>query len=113
MILVQTLGTGCAACDKLAANARQAVEELGIDARVEQVGDIDVIISLEVLAVPALAINGHVMVNGGVPSVAEIKQMLTVHDAIAAEEQAGSVGASGSEGRQRGAAGKTGEKVPH
>ena len=113
MILVQTLGTGCAACDKLAANARQAVKELGIDARAEQVGDIDVIIGLEVLAVPALAINGHVTANGRVPSVAEIKQMLTVHDAIAAEEQAGLVGASGSGGRQRSAGDRTGEKVPH
>jgi small redox-active disulfide protein 2 len=113
MILVQTLGTGCRACDRLAANARQAVEELGIDARVEQVGDINVIISLEALAVPALAINGHVMVNGRVPSVAKIKQMLTVHDAIAAEEQARSDGASGSRGREDGAATKTGEKVPH
>lgn len=88
MILVQTLGTGCAACDKLAQNARRAVEELGIDARVEQVGDIDVIINLRVLAVPALAINGHVMVNGGVPSVTEIKHMLTVFDAIEDAEQA-------------------------
>lgn len=82
MILVQTLGTGCAACDKLAQNARQAVKEFGIDAQVEQVGDIDVILSLHVLAVPALAINGHVTVHGGVPSVMEIKHMLTVYDAI-------------------------------
>jgi len=87
MILVQTLGTGCAACDKLAQNARQAVEELGIDAKVQQVGDIDVIISLDVLAVPALAINGHVTVNGGVPSVTEIKHMLTVYDAIEETER--------------------------
>ena len=48
MILVQTLGTGCAACDKLASNARQAVEELGIQARVEQVGDIDVMLRLRI-----------------------------------------------------------------
>lgn len=88
MILVQTLGTGCAACDKLAQNARRAVEEIGIDAEVEQVGDIDVIIGLRALAVPALAINGHVTVNGGVSSVAEIKQMLTVFDAIQDAEQA-------------------------
>ncbi len=86
MILVQALGTGCAACDKLAQNVRRAVEELGIDARVEHVGDIDVIISLGVLAVPALAINGQVVVNGGVPSVSKIKHMLTVFDSIAAVE---------------------------
>lgn len=87
MILVQTLGTGCAACDKLAENARRAVEELGIDARVEQVGDIDVIISLNVLAVPALAIDGQVTANGRVPPVKEIKHMLTVFAAIHDEEQ--------------------------
>lgn len=87
MILVQALGTGCAACDKLAENARRAVEELGIDARVEQVGDIDVMIGLRALAIPALAVDGHVTVNGGVPSVAAIKHMLTVHDAIRDAEQ--------------------------
>ena len=94
MIRGQTLGTGCAACDRLAQNARRAVEELGIDAEVEQVGDIDVIISLRVLAVPALAINGHVTVNGGVPSVAEIKHMLTVFDAIQDAEEAQSLDAN-------------------
>lgn len=113
MILVQTLGTGCAACDKLAANARQAVEELGIDAHVEQVGDIDVILDLRALAAPALAINRDVTANGRVPSVTEIKQMLIVYDAIAAEEQAGSVGACAKEGRKDSVANRTGEKVPH
>jgi small redox-active disulfide protein 2 len=99
MILVQALGTGCGACDKLAANARRAVEELGIDARVEQVGDIEVIISLGVLAVPALAINGHVTVNGGVPSVAEIKHMLTVFDAIQEAEQSQSADTDPAQGK--------------
>ena len=93
MNLVQTLGTGCAACDTLASNARRAVEELGIDARVEQVGDIDVMLQLRILAVPALAINGEVTANGRVPSVEEIKQMLTVHDAIVAVEEADSADA--------------------
>lgn len=88
MILVQTIGTGCAACDKLAQNARRAVEELGLDAQVVQVGDIDVMLNLRVLAVPALAINGEVLVNGGVPSVETIKHMLTVYDAIQDAERA-------------------------
>lgn len=93
MILLQTLGTGCAACDKLARNARRAVEELGIDAEVAQVGDIYTILRLEVLAVPALAINGQVTVNGRVPSVEEIKHILTVFDAIRDAEEANGLGA--------------------
>jgi len=111
MILVQTLGTGCPACDKLAENARQAVEELGIDAQVEQVGDIDVILALRVLAVPALAINGEVTANGRVPSVTEIKQMLTVHDAIVAVERADSSGTSRTYDYER-SAGSTVAKIP-
>ncbi len=99
MIRVQTLGAGCAACDRLAQNARRAVEELGMDAEIEQVGDIDVILGLKVLAVPALAINGHVTVNGGVPSVVEIKHMLTVFDAIQDAEQAQSADTDPAQGK--------------
>ena len=77
MTLVQALGTGCAACDKVAWNARQAVRDLGIDAQVEHAGDIDVIIDLNVLAVPALAIDGKVKATGRVPSVEEIEEWLS------------------------------------
>lgn len=112
MILVQTLGTGCGACDKLAENARQAVEELGIDAHVEQVGDIDVILDLRVLAVPALAINGDVTANGRVPSVAEIRQMLTLHDTIVAVERVESVGAGRSQEHGHSAAIEAVARIP-
>ena len=38
---VQILGTGCPRCRKLEANARKTIEELGVDAEVEKVQDID------------------------------------------------------------------------
>ena len=74
--LIQVLGTGCAKCAKLKANADQAVAESGVDAMVEKVEDIGQITSFGVMMTPALVINGEVKVAGKVPSVEEIKELL-------------------------------------
>jgi small redox-active disulfide protein 2 len=73
---VQILGTGCAKCEKLAANAEAAIEQLQIDATVEKVTDIMEITSFGVMMTPALAVDGQVKVVGKVPSAEEIKQLL-------------------------------------
>jgi len=75
--LLQVLGTGCAKCAKLRENAETAVRELGIDASVEKVDDINVITGMGVMMTPALAIDGEVKVVGKVSSADEIKQLLT------------------------------------
>jgi small redox-active disulfide protein 2 len=74
---IQVLGTGCAKCTKLKDNAQQAVDDLGLDARVEKVEDINQITSFGVMMTPALAVDGEVRVVGKVPSADEIKQMLS------------------------------------
>jgi small redox-active disulfide protein 2 len=77
MKLIQVLGTGCAKCAKLKQNADQAVAELGIDATVEKIEDINTIVSFGVMMTPALAIDGEVKVVGKVSAPDEIKQLLT------------------------------------
>jgi small redox-active disulfide protein 2 len=74
--LVQVLGTGCAKCTKLKQNAEAAVAELGIEATVEKVEDIQTITGFGVMMTPALVVDGEVKVVGKVPSAAEIKQWL-------------------------------------
>ena len=76
MKLIQVLGTGCAKCTKLKANAEQAVQELGIEASVEKIEDINVITGFGVMMTPALAIDGEIKVVGKVSSPDEIKQLL-------------------------------------
>jgi small redox-active disulfide protein 2 len=63
---IQILGTGCPKCKTLEANARAAVSELGIDAEVEKVTDLESIIAMGVMMTPALAVDGIVKSVGRV-----------------------------------------------
>jgi small redox-active disulfide protein 2 len=53
-----------------------AIEELGIDAVVEKVQDINEIISRGVVATPAVAVDGKVVISGKIPSLDEVKKVL-------------------------------------
>ena len=66
---VQILGTGCPRCRKLEANARKAIEELGIAAEVKKVQDIKEITEFGVMMIPALAIDGKVKFSGEIAPV--------------------------------------------
>ena len=77
MIKIEVLGTGCAKCKRLYANADQAVKDLKISADIVKVEDIGEIISRGVMLPPALFINGEVQSEGRIPDVNEIKTMLT------------------------------------
>ena len=77
MTKIEIIGTGCAKCNRLFANAEQAVKDLKIAADVIKVEDIDEIVDRGVMMTPALFINGQVRAEGRVPDVNEIKSMLT------------------------------------
>lgn len=74
---VQVLGPGCAKCEKLKQNAEEAVQQSGVEATVEKVSDINEITSFGVMMTPALVVDGQVKVVGKVPSVDEIKGLLS------------------------------------
>lgn len=76
MMTIQILGTGCTKCKTLTSNAAQAVQDLGIEAVIEKVTEIQDIIKFQILMTPGLVIDGQVKAAGRVPSVDEIKQML-------------------------------------
>lgn len=77
MIKIEVLGSGCAKCKRLFANAGQAVKDLKIAAEVVKVEDMVEIVSRGVMLPPALFINGEVRAEGRIPDVNEIKVMLT------------------------------------
>jgi small redox-active disulfide protein 2 len=77
MTKIEILGTGCAKCKRLLANAQQAVKDLKITADVIKVDDIDEIVNRGIMLTPALFINGKVRAEGRIPDVNEIKKMLT------------------------------------
>ncbi len=63
-------------CRNLTANAERAVQELGIEAEIEKVTEVQDIIKFKILMTPGLVIDGQVKSAGRVPSVEEIRQML-------------------------------------
>jgi small redox-active disulfide protein 2 len=77
MKLLQILGTGCPKCNKLAATAESAARAAGVEFLLEKVTDIDQIMRFGVMMTPALVVDGEVKVMGRVPSVEEIKQILS------------------------------------
>jgi small redox-active disulfide protein 2 len=77
MVKIEVLGTGCARCKRLYANAGQAVKDLKIAAEIVKVDDIAEIVGRGIMLPPALFINGDVRAEGRIPDVNEIKKMLT------------------------------------
>ena len=73
---IQILGTGCAKCQKLAENAKQAAEALGLEYEMEKITDIKEIMSFGIMNTPGLAVDGKVLTAGKLPTPAEIEQML-------------------------------------
>jgi small redox-active disulfide protein 2 len=73
---IQILGTGCPKCKQLEANARAAVAELGIEAAVDKVTEIDRIMDMGVMVTPALALDGTVKSAGKILTKDQIIAML-------------------------------------
>ena len=77
MTKIEILGTGCATCKRLFANAEQAVKDLKITAEVVKVEDLAEIVGRGIMIPPALFINGEKRAEGRIPDLNEIKKMLT------------------------------------
>lgn len=73
---IQIFGTGCPKCRQLETNARAAVEQLGIEAEVVKVRDVNMIAAAGVMLTPALAIDGEIKTTRKVASVEEIAAWL-------------------------------------
>ena len=76
MIKIQVLGPGCAKCEKLAANAKQAADELGLDYTLEKVTDLNEILGFGVMTTPALVVDGEVKMMGKAANARYVKELL-------------------------------------
>jgi len=74
-VIIRVLGTGCPKCKKTYENVKKAVEELGIDAEILKVEDIDKI-SEWIMLTPGVVFDNVVVFEGKVPTVEEIKREL-------------------------------------
>ena len=74
---IKVLGSGCANCQTLEKRTTQALDLLGLDAKVEKVTDYAAIAAYGVMSTPALVIDDQVVLTGRVPKVAELQMVLT------------------------------------
>jgi small redox-active disulfide protein 2 len=73
---IQVLGTGCAKCKQLTANAEKAVAELGLGVAVEKVEEIREIMKFKVMSTPALVVDGKVVSAGKLLAPEDVKALL-------------------------------------
>ena len=77
MLSIKVLGSGCANCHKVEELAKQAISQLGIDAKVEMVTDMQTIMGYGVMSTPGIVINEKVVSAGRVPALSQITTMIT------------------------------------
>jgi small redox-active disulfide protein 2 len=77
MKTLQILGTGCAKCNQLAAAAKEAADSCGIEYQIEKVTDFMRFADFGVMITPALVVDGKVKVAGKVPSVEDLRKMIS------------------------------------
>lgn len=73
---IKVVGSGCRNCKNLLQATEEAVRELGLDARVVYVTQMEEILATGILRTPGLLVNGKIKVAGRVPSVREIRKMI-------------------------------------
>jgi len=84
---IKILGPGCARCHQLEKTAREVVKELGIEAAVEEVKDINKIVEYAILTTPGLVINEELVCAGRVPTKTELTQLIA--NALTKEDKTG------------------------
>ncbi len=76
MQIIKILGTGCAKCKQTEQLVKEVIAKNGIDAVVEKVEDIQLIMEYNILSTPAVVVEEVVKIKGRVPSEKEILEAI-------------------------------------
>ncbi len=75
---IKVLGTGCSKCKATYEMVNRVVKENNINATVTKVEDIMEIMKYNVMNMPAIVIDGKVVLSGKTPGEKEIKNLLGI-----------------------------------
>ena len=74
---IKVLGPGCPKCKTTYNNVLEAVKQMGIEANVTKIEDIEEMMKYNVLTTPVLMIDDVAKVKGRIADVKEIKELLS------------------------------------
>ncbi len=76
MMEIKVLGPGCANCHKMEELAQTAVKELGIEAQIEKISEIQEIMKYT-MSTPGLVVNGKLKHSGKpLPNIEKVKALI-------------------------------------
>ena len=73
---IKILGSGCSRCKKTYETVTRVVEEDQVEGTVEYVTDIAKILDYDIMSMPAIVIDGKVVLNGQVPTADKVRELL-------------------------------------
>lgn len=73
---IKVLGPGCPKCKTTFHNVEEAVKQLGIEAEIIKIEDIEEMMRYNVLTTPVLMIDDVVKIKGRIAQIDEIKELL-------------------------------------
>ena len=76
MRVIEVLGPGCANCQRVETNAREAVAMAGVAAEIRHITDPREIVAHGILSTPGLIIDGTIRSYGRIPSAGDIARWL-------------------------------------
>jgi len=75
---IKVLGPGCAKCKATYQAIEKVISEHNLDVKLTKIEDIAEIMSYNILATPAVIVDGAVKIKGHVPSESEIREVLNI-----------------------------------
>jgi small redox-active disulfide protein 2 len=76
MMKIEVLGPGCPRCTNVEENVKKALLELKKEAEIVKITDINTMIEKGVIQTPTLIINGKIIIQGKIPTVEQIKEII-------------------------------------
>jgi len=73
---IKVLGSGCKNCHDLYENTQEAVKNIGLEAQVEYVTDMQKVMEYGVMSMPGLVVNEKVVSMGRVLKTADVEKLL-------------------------------------
>ena len=73
---IKVLGAGCKSCHTQYENVKEAITNLGIDAEVEYITDMEQVMSYGVMSMPAVVVNEQIVSMGKVLKASEVEKLL-------------------------------------